>query len=99
MTSCSRNCRRWGWHETHFREIAMSAAATGRPTSTSAPRRTWGAVVYLRTMLVFALVWALASWLSATQILLPSPLAVLEAVIALARDGELFEHAGISLGR
>ncbi len=70
------------------------AAAT-----TTVPRRTWGPLVYLRTMLVFAVVWALIAWWTDSPILLPSPLTVLDAAIGLARDLELFEHAGISLGR
>lgn len=64
-----------------------------------APARTWGALVYLRTMLAFALVWAIIAWWTGNPILLPSPLTVLEAAIGLARELELFEHAGISLGR
>jgi ABC-type nitrate/sulfonate/bicarbonate transport system permease component len=55
--------------------------------------------VYLRAMVVFFIVWALvASWTGNT-ILLPSPLAVFGALIDLARDLELFLHAGISFGR
>ena len=77
----------------------MSAAATDRAPRAPAPRRTWGVLVYVRTMLVFALVWALASWWTAKQILLPSPLAVLQAMFDLAKDLELFEHAAISVGR
>ncbi len=61
--------------------------------------RSWGALVYLRTMLVFALAWALIAWWTANPILLPSPLTVLDAAIGLARDLELFEQAGTSLGR
>jgi len=57
------------------------------------------ALVYFRTMFVFALVWAGISWLTAKPILLPSPLAVVEAIVDLAKDLELFEHAAISLGR
>jgi ABC-type nitrate/sulfonate/bicarbonate transport system permease component len=57
------------------------------------------ALVYFRTMLVFALVWAGISWLTAKPVLLPSPLAVVEAIVELAKDLELFEHAAISLGR
>ena len=58
-----------------------------------------GALVYARTMLLFAALWAgIAAWKS-NPILLPSPLAVLDAAIGLARDLELFEHAGVSLGR
>ena len=64
-----------------------------------APARSWGALIYLRTMLVFALVWAFVAWWTGNPILLPSPLTVLEAAIGLARELELFEHAGISLGR
>jgi ABC-type nitrate/sulfonate/bicarbonate transport system permease component len=57
------------------------------------------ALVYFRTMFVFALVWAAISWLTAKPILLPSPLAVVEAIVELTKDLELFEHAAISLGR
>jgi len=57
------------------------------------------ALVYFRTMFVFAQVWAGISWLTAKPILLPSPLAVVEAIVDLAKDLELFEHAAISLGR
>lgn len=60
---------------------------------------TMRALVYFRTMLVFALVWAGISWLTAKPVLLPSPLAVVEAIVELAKDLELFEHAAISLGR
>jgi len=50
-------------------------------------------------MLAFALAWAaIAAW-KANPILLPSPLAVLDAAGGLARDLELFQHAGVSLGR
>jgi ABC-type nitrate/sulfonate/bicarbonate transport system permease component len=57
------------------------------------------ALVYLRTMAVFVAAWAALSAWVAKPILLPSPLAAFEAVVALARDLELFEHAAISLGR
>jgi ABC-type nitrate/sulfonate/bicarbonate transport system permease component len=63
------------------------------------PRRTWSALVYLRTMLVFAVLWAFVAWWTANPILLPSPPTVLDAAIGLAGDLELFQHAGISLGR
>ena len=56
-------------------------------------------MVYVRTMLVFAVVWAVIAWWTDKSILLPSPLAVVEAAIALAGDLELFEHAAISFGR
>ncbi len=69
------------------------------PPRRVAPRRIPGAFVYLRTMLLFAAFWAaIAAW-KANPILLPSPLAVLDAALGLARDLELFEHAGVSLGR
>jgi ABC-type nitrate/sulfonate/bicarbonate transport system permease component len=55
--------------------------------------------IYVRTMTVFVAIWALVAWLTANPILLPSPLTVLGAAWDLARDLELFQHAGISLGR
>jgi ABC-type nitrate/sulfonate/bicarbonate transport system permease component len=69
--------------------------------STGAPAhsRRSGLVVYLRTMSVFALVWALVSWWTANTILLPSPLAVAEAAVELGQGLELFQHAAISFGR
>ena len=80
--------------------MLAKASALGPPaTRLPAPARTWGALVYLRTMLVFGLVWAFIAWLTSNPILLPSPLTVVEAAIGLARELELFEHAGISLGR
>jgi ABC-type nitrate/sulfonate/bicarbonate transport system permease component len=54
---------------------------------------------YLRTMAVFAGLWTVVSIYAANPVLLPSPLAAAEAVLELARDLELFQHAGISLGR
>ena len=71
-----------------------SGAAVGRPV-----RRAGAALSYLRTMLVFAIAWELLSRWAANPILLPSPLAVLDALRELAVDGELFRHAGISLSR
>ena len=62
-------------------------------------RAGWPVLVYVRTMLVFFLVWALVARLTANSVLLPSPLAVFDAIVDLARDLELFLHAGISLGR
>ena len=56
-------------------------------------------LVYLRTMAVFAAVWAALALWTANPVLLPSPLAAFEAVVELARSLELFEHAAISLGR
>jgi ABC-type nitrate/sulfonate/bicarbonate transport system permease component len=68
-------------------------------TAITKPERSWGALVFLRTMFVFALFWAAIAWWTANPILLPSPLVVFEAALGLARDLELFEHAAISLGR
>jgi ABC-type nitrate/sulfonate/bicarbonate transport system permease component len=62
-------------------------------------RRLPGALIYLRTMLVFAAAWAVVAAWKANPILLPSPLDVLGAAVGLARDLELFEHAGVSVGR
>jgi ABC-type nitrate/sulfonate/bicarbonate transport system permease component len=56
-------------------------------------------LVYLRTMAVFLVMWALVSRWTANVALLPSPLAVIDALVDLARDLELFTHAGISFGR
>jgi ABC-type nitrate/sulfonate/bicarbonate transport system permease component len=58
-----------------------------------------GALVYVRTMAVFAIVWALVAWWTDNSVLLPSPLAVAGAALDLAQSLELFEHAAISLGR
>ena len=55
--------------------------------------------VYLRTMAAFLVVWALVARLTANSVLLPSPLAVFEALVALAKDLELFFHAGVSFAR
>jgi len=57
------------------------------------------AIAYFRTMAVFAVVWTLIAHWTANPVLLPTPLAVVDALAGLARDLELFVHAGISLGR
>jgi ABC-type nitrate/sulfonate/bicarbonate transport system permease component len=57
------------------------------------------ALVYVRTMAVFVAVWWAVSVWTANQVLLPSPRVVFDAVVDLARDLELFQHAGISLAR
>jgi ABC-type nitrate/sulfonate/bicarbonate transport system permease component len=78
----------------------MSAPAAGVIQRVGIQRaRLGGFIVYLRTMTLFALFWALVSWWTDNTILLPSPLAVLQALVALAGDLELFQHAAISLGR
>lgn len=82
------------------------AAAQGAPplavpaAQAVAPRsRVRSVLVYLRTMALFVLVWAVAAHLVGNPVLLPSPWATLLAVIELMRGMELFEHAGISLTR
>jgi ABC-type nitrate/sulfonate/bicarbonate transport system permease component len=50
-------------------------------------------------MAVFLAVWWLVSLWTANPVLLPSPRVVLDALVDLARDLELFQHAGISLLR
>ena len=51
-------------------------------------------LVYLRTMAVFIVVWALVARWTGNVALLPSPLAVIDALVDLVRDMELFVHAG-----
>jgi ABC-type nitrate/sulfonate/bicarbonate transport system permease component len=62
-------------------------------------RRLGSVLVYVRTMLVFAAVWALVAVWTSNTVLLPSPRAVFEALVELAQDLELFKHTGISLAR
>lgn len=62
-------------------------------------RRLDTALAYVRTMAVFiAAWWAVSAW-TGNVALLPSPRAVVEAIGDLGADGELFYHAGVSLGR
>jgi len=63
------------------------------------PARPPPLLVYLRTMAAFFVVWALVARLTANSVLLPSPLAVFEALFGLAKDLELFFHAGVSFAR
>ena len=62
------------------------------------PRR-FGILVYVRTMLVFTAFWALVAVWTSNTVLLPSPRAVFEALVELAKDLELFKHTAISLAR
>ena len=85
-------------HTTVHTSAALPAAAA------SAPRRgvpAWlrkGGIA-LRSFAIFvAAWWALAAW-NDNPIQLPDPLRVAKAMIALARDGELFEHAWVSTTR
>jgi ABC-type nitrate/sulfonate/bicarbonate transport system permease component len=68
-------------------------------TAVVARRAAGSALVYVRSMAVFFIVWALIAQWTANAILLPSPLTVFHALVDLARDLELFLHAGISFGR
>jgi ABC-type nitrate/sulfonate/bicarbonate transport system permease component len=70
----------------------------------AAPRAGWrhrlrALGVYLRTMLLFVVAWALLAQWTANPALLPTPWAVASAFVDLAGDLEIFLHAGISLGR
>ena len=56
-------------------------------------------IAYVRTMAVFIAVWWAVSVWTSNLVLLPTPFAVIEAIVDLARDLELFVQAGISLGR
>ncbi len=71
--------------------------------SPSAPRprpsRARAVAIYFRAMAVFVLVWAALAWWKANPVLLPSPLAALEALVDLAKSLELFEQAAVSLAR
>ena len=73
---------------------ADSASAPARGLRLAAPL-----LVYLRTMLAFFIVWALVARWTSNSVLLPSPLVVFAAIFDLAKDLELFFHAGISLAR
>lgn len=56
-------------------------------------------LVYVRTLLVFGVVWHLvAAWIG-NRALLPPPLAVVQSIWLHVRDFELFEHALVSLWR
>ncbi|MBS0321686.1 MAG: ABC transporter permease [Proteobacteria bacterium] len=69
------------------------------PMSPVARTRVGDALVYARTMLVFAVAWWAVSRWTDNPILLPSPLDVLAAMGDLAREGELFRQAAVSFGR
>jgi ABC-type nitrate/sulfonate/bicarbonate transport system permease component len=61
--------------------------------------RTRAVLTYVRSMLVFAGVWALIAWWTSNSILLPSPLVASEAFVGPARSLDLFDSAALSLGR
>ena len=56
-------------------------------------------LVYLRTMAAFIVLWAIISRLTNNTALLPSPVTVIDALLELAKDGDLWRHAAISFGR
>ncbi|MCP4559335.1 MAG: ABC transporter permease [Bosea sp.] len=58
-----------------------------------------GALIYARTMGLFLLAWYLAAEAVPNKLLLPSPLAVAQALRESWLDGELTANAGISLLR
>ncbi len=58
-----------------------------------------GVLIYCRTMALFLLVWHLAAEAVPNKLLLPSPLAVAQALRESWLDGELTANAGISLLR
>ena len=75
---------------------APAAVATRAPGVPAWLRKTG---VVLRSFAVFiAAWWALALW-NDNPIQLPDPLRVGKAMLDLAREGELFEHAWVSAGR
>jgi len=61
--------------------------------------RSDGVLVYLRSVLVLVLLWHLLAAWTANPVLLPAPSRVAGAVVSLALDLELFQHAAISLVR
>jgi ABC-type nitrate/sulfonate/bicarbonate transport system permease component len=79
-------------------QVAAQRTVAGRSRWRGAPAL-GTALVYLRTMLIFGLVWHLASLEIANPVLLPSPLAVADSLRQLAADGELLAEALVSLRR
>lgn len=83
-------------------------AATAEPARIDAdlPARTWAGpfvlphgLVALRSLLILLIVWHLGSLWVGNPILLPSPLDVAQALVNLARSGELFDQAAVSIMR
>ncbi|WP_171052707.1 ABC transporter permease [Ruegeria sediminis] len=71
------------------------------PGSVRAQGRFWQArwFIVVRAFSVFIGIWYLVALWVASPIQMPSPFKVLEALIALGRTGELFDHALISATR
>lgn len=75
-------------------DIPAGKARSGRISPHAA--RLWSGLesvaLYLRTMLVFLLVWyAAATWIG-NPVLLPTPIAVAQSFVSLAADGEMAMH-------
>ncbi len=81
----------------------MSAALT-RVAALPAPRRgvpAWlrrGGIALRSFAIFFAAWWLLSKW-NNNPIQLPDPLSVAKAMVELAREGEVWEHASVSSGR
>jgi ABC-type nitrate/sulfonate/bicarbonate transport system permease component len=78
---------------------AIRAVSDTAALASPARRRALDVLVYVRTMAVFLVVWALAAAWKSNPALLPQPWAAIDAFVDLAMDGELFLHAAISFGR
>ncbi|MFN0184203.1 MAG: ABC transporter permease [Aquabacterium sp.] len=81
----------------------MPPTAAATPGAGTAPRRLPQALrrtgVVLRSLLAFiAFWWLMAAW-NANPIQLPDPLRVALAMAQLTRDGEVLEHASVSVAR
>jgi ABC-type nitrate/sulfonate/bicarbonate transport system permease component len=92
--------------ETTLKSQDMPIAATPRAGAVAAPafgalrrlgRQRW--FVVLRAFAVFALLWWGAAAWNGNPLQLPSPLSVAAALVELAADGEIFDHALISSTR
>jgi ABC-type nitrate/sulfonate/bicarbonate transport system permease component len=92
--------------ETTLKSQDMPGAATPRAGAVAAPafgalrrlgRQRW--FVVLRAFAVFALLWWGAAAWNGNPLQLPSPLSVAAALVELAADGEIFDHALISSTR
>lgn len=78
-------------------------AAARKPRGPAIQNRLWSTLsavaIYLRTMIVFVLVWHLAALWVDNTILLPTPLAVAQSFVALLLDGEMAMHVAVSARR
>jgi ABC-type nitrate/sulfonate/bicarbonate transport system permease component len=89
--------------------VPAAQAVAAMPTMRTAPaakapgavrrmmRRRW--FIALRSFAIFIGLWWLAAAWNANPLQLPSPLAVVDALIDLGASGELLENAAISAGR